>query len=473
MDAKPKSNKQKRLEKKRKLELRAAQRAHQDQRAVAAARDAAAKRALKEGKAIQRNLPRFLERLAAGEPLLSHVHSEVNLLAVLFTTINKHKPNQYPLVPNAEAFQRLVEVCWERTDLLRGREILRFANALMALSAHRQAWVRMPGSWVPRTHNADRQLHGLVRHLVALYEVPSFMNTAWLEGLTRAGVVHQGWFIHVAQGGNLRNAKGLPVPLTRRQAHLYLQAPADFDVLGAVRWAQILDLGGDERLVRSILGTMIGRSFDHDEFWVTVLRWLVDQPMLDPVHHAPIIDYLNNQRFVASMPNPLAGLPGQPALVAPQPNLTMKGRDPESLLHSINQWHRRLGRVVRGPASYWKPTGIEPFHHEEGDGKARRVFTITEIVNSYDLLAEGHAMAHCVASYAPSCVRGFASIWSLRLIDASGQESRLLTLEVSNREYKIVQARRKFNALPTERELAILKRWSAAGGPTLSQWVAR
>ena len=151
----------------------------------------------------------------------------------------------------------------------------------------------------------------------------------------------------------------------------------------------------------------------------------------------------------------------------------MKGRDPESLLRSIEQWHRRLGRVVRGPASYWRPTGIEPFRHEEGEGKSRRVFTITELVNSYELLAEGQAMAHCVASYAPSCVRGVVSIWSLRLIDASGQETRLLTLEVSNREHKIVQARRKFNALPTERELGILKRWSAAGGPTLSGWVAR
>ena len=267
---------------------------------------------------------------------------------------------------------------------------------------------------MPRTHNADRQFHCAGPAPGCALRCPGLHELGVAGGADSRGVVHQGWFIHVAQGGNLRTAKGLPVPLTRRQAHLYLQAPADFDVLGAFRWAQILDMGGDERLVRSILGTLIGKSFDHDEFWVTVLRWLVDQPMLDPVHHAPIIDYLNNQRFVASVPNPLAGLPGQPALVPPQPNLTMKGRDPESLLHSIDQWHRRLGRVVRGPASYWRPTGIEPFRHEEGEGKSRRIFTITEIVNSYELLAEGQAMAHCVASYAPSCVRGIVSIWSLR-----------------------------------------------------------
>ena len=234
-------------------------------------------------------------------------------MARLFATINKQKPNRYPLMPDAEAFQRLVEVCWERTDLLRGRETpavrQRPAGSLGALGRRGFAG-REPGCRERTTPTASStRWSGTWSRC---YDVPGFMNSAWLEGLTPAGVVHQRWFIHVAQGGNLRTAKGLPVPLTRRQAHLYLQAPADFDVLSAFRWAQILDMGGDERLVRSILGTMIGKSFDHDDFWVTVLRWLVDQPMLDPVHHAPIIDYLNNQRFVASVPNPLAGLPGQP-----------------------------------------------------------------------------------------------------------------------------------------------------------------
>ena len=44
---------------------------------------------------------------------------------------------------------------------------------------------------------------------------------------------------------------------------------------------------------------------------------------------------------------------------------------------------------------------------------------------------------------------------------------------VTTSSHKIVQARRKFNALPGERELAILERWAAAGGPKLSQWVSR
>ena len=49
---------------------------------------------------------------------------------------------------------------------------------------------------------------------------------------------------------------------------------------------------------------------------------------------------------------------------------------------------------------------------------------ITELASSYELLAVGQAMAHCVASYAPSCVQGRVSIWSLRVVDSTGLETR-------------------------------------------------
>ena len=53
-----------------------------------------------------------------------------------------------------------------------------------------------PGSarrtnWQPRSHNAYKQFHALVRQMTARYDVPTFLNTAWLEGLTAEGVVHQ------------------------------------------------------------------------------------------------------------------------------------------------------------------------------------------------------------------------------------------------------------------------------------------
>jgi hypothetical protein len=368
--------------------------------------------------------------------------------------------------------RRLVLSCHERTDFFHGVEAHRFANALLALSAHLGAWIRRPEDWTPRSPSAQRQFHSLVRHLVARYDVPTFMDTAWLEGLSPQGVVHQRWFIHVAQGQNIRTAAGLPIPLTRKQAHYYLGAPDDFDVLRALRWAQVTDLGGSERLARSLLGTRIATDFANDEFWISVLRWLVAQPMLDPIHVGPIIDYLHHHRFVASVPNPDAHLPDQPRLVPAQPNLTMKGRDPEVLLESVADWHRRLGGEQEGKAIYWASSGFPPFRLEEGEGENRRVYTIDEFLSSADLIQEGRAMSHCVGSYAQSCASGRVSIWTLKVADPTGRVDRLLTLEVGSTNRQIVQARGKFNKPPGQDELSILRRWAASGGPALSNWAS-
>jgi hypothetical protein len=82
-------------------------------------------------------------------------------------------------------------------------------------------------------------------------------------------------------------------------------------------------------------------------------------------------------------------------------------------------------------------------------------------------------MGHCVGTYARSCAIGHVSIWSLKVTEAWGQESRLLTLEVWSQTRQIVQARGKFNRAPGRRELAILGRWNESGGPKLSKWLAR
>jgi hypothetical protein len=474
MDVKPKSNKLKRLEAKEKRERRAERQARENARAAAANRLRQAEQALRESGALLRGAKRVLRMIVEGQDVGVPPASDLAVIARMFGNLRRFKLRRAdPPRPDVAALRRLVLSCFAPTDFFRGREADQFAGALLALSAHAGHWIREPEDWAPRSHNTYRQFHALVRHLVARYDVPTFMNTAWLEGLTPQGAVHQRWFIHVAQGQNIRTAAGLPIPLTKKQAHLYLQAPDDFDVLTAFRWAQVIDLGGSERLVRSLLATRIGTDFAHDEFWVSVFRWLVAQPMLDPVHHGPIIDYLRHHRFEASVPNPNAHLPGQPRLVPAQPNLTMKGRTAETLLRSVTVWHRGLGRERAGKETGWPPSGIIPFRLEEGKDHTRRGFAITELLSSSELLEEGRAMGHCVGTYARSCTRGHVSIWTLRVTDAWGQETRLLTLEVWNQSRQIVQARGKFNRMASPKELAILGRWADTGGPTLSKWVAR
>ncbi len=467
MDCKPKSNKLKRIETKRRLELRAERRGRVDPSTAAADRVMQADQVLKESKAATGDFERRLDLILRGDSVRVPANSDLHAIA----QVRKRDNAAGSLAPDLAAFRRLVLFCRERTDLLRRREAESYARALLALSAHAGRWVRRPEAWEPRSHNPYRQFHALVRHLTARYDVPTFMNTAWLEGLTAQGVIHQRWFLQVAQGQNIRTAADLPIALTKKQAHHYLQAPGDFDALTAFRWAQVLDLGGDERLARSVAATRIATDFAHDEFWTTVFRWLIAHPMLDGAHHGPVIDYLNDRKFVASVPNPDVTTPGRPLLVAAQPNLTMKGRDPATLLRAVAEWHRQLGRQKAAQVTSWLPVGIKPFQHEEGQDENRKVFTIIEILNSRDLIEEGRAMSHCVGSYAGSCASRRVSIWSLRVIDPCGQATRLLTLEVAPQAGQIVQARQKSNKLPSPKELTLLNRWAGAGGPSLSSWL--
>ena len=191
------------------------------------------------------------------------------------------------------------------------------------------------------------------------------------------------------------------------------------------------------------------------------------------MHHGPIIDYLHNQRFVATAPNPGAHLPGQPRLVPRQPNLTIKDRAPEALLQAIVEWHQTLAvQRTRKPTS-WPASGIESFRFEEVEGETRRIYTIAELLSSRELDEEGRSMNHCVGTYAGSCESGRVSIWSVRVIEPPAPATRLVTLEVSNADRQIVQARKRLNTLPESKEIAILKQWADAGGPRLARSLDR
>jgi hypothetical protein len=232
-----------------------------------------------------------------------------------------HKqPCPYPLTPDPRSFRHLTSICESRTTILARDQVARYRPALLALSAHRRDWLRSPDAWGPPEGEARCQFASLVRHLFALYDVPKFLDAAWTEGLTPDGVKYQGWFKHVGAGRNPRNAKDLPFPMTKKTAHHLLRSPDDLGIMAAIRYGQVLAMGGDERLARSLIGTRIGTDFREHEFWTSVIRWFIAHPKVSLVDHVPIIDFIHEQKFVASVPNPATRISGQPRqtlLVAP------------------------------------------------------------------------------------------------------------------------------------------------------------
>lgn len=270
-----------------------------------------------------------------------------------------------------------------------------YAEVLVALSRESDSWRRPATEWRPRTHNSERQLSSLARHLYALWEVPKFLDSAWREGGMR-GLEWQGWFLHLGRGGSVRELD-LPALYTKRMAHCFLQAPPDFSIPDALRYGQVLALGGNERLARAIRETRLVRGFENEEFWLSVLRFFASNAFLEDGHVAPIIDYLQDQRFEErELHHPSGRIERLPP---PRPNLTMKGRCAQRLLREVEEWHGALAQPRGGRAERrFEPSGLRPMRFAEGakEDEPSREWVVRELLSTSQLVEEGRAMRHCV-----------------------------------------------------------------------------
>ena len=322
-----------------------------------------------------------------------------------------------------------------------------FIEAMGALASWHKRWLRDPAEWRPESHNARKQFGSLARHLLVKYDVPNFMDMAWFTGEGDDAQKQRGWFVYVGTGGNIRKAD-IPLTLTKKMAHLFLQAPDDDTIYEAFRRGQILGLGGELTLVRAVNGTRLGSSFDHEDFWHTVVHFFVNNPMLDPDEVGPVVDYIYNQKYVhreETVDGEVVQLPPE------QPNFAMKARSIDKLLRQIEMWHRGLARLERLPARVWAPSELVPLDWTQKDkyGNALAQWTITELLTAKELQVEGRHMHHCVGSYANNCKKGNISVWSMQVTPPDGETHRVMTIAVQNGSRSITQARGKCNALPS------------------------
>jgi hypothetical protein len=339
-----------------------------------------------------------------------------------------------------------------------------YVDALIRINERRWQWVAPLDSWRPASHNGRRQFSSLVRHLLARYPVPAFMDQAWFRAEPGAERYRE-WFAQLGAGKNIRTLE-TPIPMSKLMAHHFLSAPDDYSIEAAIRWGQVHALGGGSRLTGALLGTRIGQDFANDEFWTSVIRFFVANPMLDRRHVGPVVDYLHAQKF--EVREVMVG-PGRVEVqLPPQPGLTMRGRTAETLLAQVERWHRELGRVSVADQLYFRRSGIKELALKAGkDGESE--WRIRELLSGAELLAEGRVMKHCVASYAHSCADGRCSIWAMELITEAGKEKRQ-TIEVT-RDRMIVQCRGKQNRLPSAAELDVVKKWAGMAGLILSPYV--
>ena len=311
--------------------------------------------------------------------------------------------------------------------------------------------------WEPRGKGRDTIFNSLCEHLLAKFPTPQFLWSGFWETEIRqwrqisqvdVGIcpIIQA-IVRVARGesfAKMCKSGDFPVTLTNKQCHQFLTSISDSTFLTALRRTQIQTYGGDVRLLRALMARDNGRKLANivdETFLDSVIAWFSKNPMLDLAQFNPLMDYIwyrwrEDKTF------------------------SMKGRSPIALMRAMQEWHDDLAKrqIIHGKE--YKPSGFKAGHwefdHRDGTGNFVRVhYSITEILNSKELHAEGKALRHCVLSYSSSIEQGHCSIWSMRLND-----DRLITIEVRRESRSIVQARGRCNRATSAEEFRIMQRWA-------------
>lgn len=395
----------------------------------------------------------------------------------LFDMIDESSKTKTGLHPvNRRVLSRLMERVVRHEEFFDMRPVLdaignqpsnTYLSAFISIARFNAGWIRNLDQWQPKSHNTHRLFLSLVRHLFVLYEMPSFFESIWFMPANEETIEMQKWYLHVGLGKNLKNCN-LPIPYTKKMAHNMMCAPSNLSIHQAIRYGQVIGLRGNKLQANAIVQSILGRRFENEEFWKTVIEWFIQNPEVHLGEYEPIMDYIQNQKYVSRHEFVEPGV--REELPPPQPDFSMKGRSSERLRESVQQWHAELSQGRSWRNLQWEKSGIGEFEFQEGSDQSKNVsiWTIRELLNSKSLSEEGKSMNHCVASYSGQCVRGTSSIWTLERESFEGTK-KVLTIEVQNSGKRIVQVRGKANRLANQNEFRILSRWAQRENLNLPQ----
>jgi hypothetical protein len=354
--------------------------------------------------------------------------------------------------PTRAAFERLRAIVRARSPLLDTPPLQRRViqiDALCHLARVRADYLVEPEGWPGADGHPLAVVDSLAHHLLARYPVPRFLAAAWLAADTAAAREHQGWFIAFGRGARFRDL-ALPVALTRRMEHVFLQTRDHVAIEHALRRAEVIGLGGSEALAAEVCASRLGESFTSPASWRAALRWLVRwEAEIDRVQVRPIIDYLH-----AYSAEPADGV--------------LRGRTPASLARLVEAWHLSLLRIRgRGSRSWPRSPWRELLHDvpSPGDDQRRIEWRLIELLDNAQLSEESRAMHHCVATYLSRCLSGHSTIWSLRRRvvhpDGASLPRSMLTIEIDPRCSTIVQVRGFANQRASGQPLELVRGWAA------------
>jgi len=334
-----------------------------------------------------------------------------------------------------------------------------FFNIAFNLAKYRYRWINVPEDWkVELTKIKEDKMFSLIKFLTIRYDVPRCFFSVWKEAYFNNSMYGSQFdcFFNVGNGESIKKQKKLPIDLTKKSTHMLFEVPYKYGFTQGFRWAQLRGMGINQRTIEGVMNTPLMNCFEdksREEFWMSVIRFFHDNPLLEIGYYRTAYDFLNEKKFASRR----AIVNGVFVVLPPeQPNLSMKNRNPFTLMEEILEWNERISnRSQVDETVAWSSTGLCPFEYKYKSD----MFEIVELTSYLELKEEGREMKHCVASYAFQCQQGKSAIFSLRKICKDSIE-RMATFQLDISRKEVVQFRKKCNLSPTPFDKTIVHIWA-------------
>lgn len=374
-----------------------------------------------------------IEHLYLAKPLeeFAQVDNRMRSLAKCFEKLIGYKKAMARL-----AFKQMLLQLDGCSDLLKEGHVI---EAVYKIFSFRDYWINDIAAWEPQSKLAAKQLEELATCLFCRYPVPKFMYQSLFDVGDKTYIK---WLIHLGIGGKVKNMPHIPIPFTQKMGHYFLQAPDTFGIREALRWAQVMGLGGSTPLANKIAYSWLAtKPFEQEDFWQHFLQLLVQDDMLNPDKASELIDYVRELKRMES-------------------GYSLKGRTIYSLLRQSDRWHQQFGRFNGNQV--WKPCGIGGWKIEKKSNHKKETTRLEELTEQKLLMEEGKTMKHCVASYSFYCAKGKSAIFSMRKYWDGLHIDTLATIEVNLSLQRVVQAKGKMNVAISEEAKRMMLEWADA-----------
>lgn len=345
-----------------------------------------------------------------------------------------------------------------------------FCMAYTGLDKLNAVFIRPVEAWQPPQTGVLKVLvRSFVQHTLVRYPMPEFMYKVWDSD----NVLHQQWFIHLGAGRNLRKAEGLPFvqPITKMHAHYFCAAPSWMQVGQALRYGQVLSMGGPVRLAKAVATSRIGTVLDtaSDAFWRAVLGQLIKNPGLSATQVRAVIEKWYQMFWV---PQYVVSASGRLKLVAPDETLNpISGGGLTEILAMLSPSPELIGQRGGIPEEVPFPKFSDSWKRKTAKVRDLWPYDIQQLRTTVALREEGRKMNHCVATYSNSCRRGRTFIFAFKNVKGPFSAS-LLTVEVrQNRQ--IIQVKGPANRQPTPNERQVVRTWAQLAGLNPDCWDMR